>query len=241
VAPVSGHVYIELPPGAMLSRVYGPLARRSVSKGQGFIPLTQARQIPVGSILDTTGGTVSITAAASSKRGQTYSGEFTAGVFTYLQNRRDKGLSELDLRNTKTRAAVCASVGKGASFARAAKAKKLANAVLGLLKGSDHGGRFSTSGAYSSATVRGTQYSVANTCLGTLTEVTRGSVDVDYFRRHKSILVQAGHAFLARTGGGPSQVVSIGKVPHQYGVTLSASLVRLAAATFAPGLPRSLA
>ena len=59
--------------------------------------------------------------------------------------------------------------------------------------------------------MRGTAYSVADTCAGTLTTVTRGSVVVDYFRRHKKLVVKAGHSFLAKSSGGPSVVVTIGK------------------------------
>ena len=46
---------VTLPPGAHLS-LAAPLtsAFESASKGIGFIPLTEARQIPVGSTLDTT-------------------------------------------------------------------------------------------------------------------------------------------------------------------------------------------
>ena len=207
VKPVSGTVYIKLPPGATLARAPAadaPQASDSLAKGQGFIPLTQARQIPVGSILDTRSGTVAVTAASMSK-GQSYTGTFTAGVFQLLQPRGQRGLSQLTLMDSVNRRLACASVGKKASTAR-----KLSNRVLGLLKSTDHG-RFSTRGSYSSATVRGTAYSVADTCTGTLTRVTRGSVVVDYFRRHKTLVVTAGHSFLAKASGGPSVVVSIGK------------------------------
>ena len=205
VVPVSGTVYIKLPAGATLSRFGGPLASISATKGVGFIPLTQARQIPVGSVLDTTGGTVAITAASPTK-GKLYTGDFTAGIFQLLQSRKEKGLAELDLRDSLSHK-VCTTVGKGA---RASAAKTVSNKVLGLLKSTDSG-RFSTRGAYSSATVRGTAYSVANTCAGTLTTVTRGVVAVDYFRRHKTVVVKAGHSFLAKASGGPSIVVTIGK------------------------------
>jgi hypothetical protein len=200
--PVSGQVFVKLPAGASAAR-----ASEALSKGSGFIPLTQARQIPVGSILDTTRGTVALTAASTTK-GQLYTGDFAGGVFAMLQNRTQKGLTQLTLMDTLNRAKVCATVGKGkkASTAR----KSVGNKVLGLLKSTDHG-KFATRGHYSSATVRGTQYSVADTCAGTLTTVQRGSVVVDYFRRHKSVVVKAGHAFLARANGGRSQVVSIGK------------------------------
>ncbi len=210
VTPVSGTVLIKLPPGAVLSRAHGarePLASASATKGTGFVPLTQARQIPVNSILDTTGGTVAIT-AASTTPGTDYSGDFTAGIFKLLQGRSQKGLTTLDLMDTRPRNRVCASTGKGVKASAAAR--KVSSQVLGLLKSTDHG-KFSTRGDYSAATVRGTQYSVENTCAGTLTTVTRGVVVVDYFRRHKNLVLRAGQSFLARASGGPSAVVTIGK------------------------------
>jgi hypothetical protein len=207
VKPVSGTVYIKLPPGATLGRVDGPrapLASASLSKGQGFVALTQARQIPVGSILDTRAGTVALTAASPTK-GRDYTGDFTAGIFELLQHRGQKGLSDLVMMDTLNRRAVCASAGKKASAA-----KRVSRKVLGLLKSTDHG-KFSTRGDYSSATVRGTAYSVEDTCAGTLTTVTRGSVVVDYFRRHKAITLKEGQSFLAKASGGPSAPVTIGK------------------------------
>jgi hypothetical protein len=205
VTPVTGVVYVKLPPGAKLSRA-GATATESATKGQGFIPLTEARQIPVGSILDTTGGTVGVT-AASSTPGKVFSATYTAGIFQLLQNRAEKGVSQASIMNTVNRRQACASVGKKAS---AARNKKAGNKVLGLLKSTDNG-KFSTRGDYSAATVRGTAFSVQNTCAGTLTTVTRGSVFVDYFRRHKTIVVKAGQSFLAKASGAKSTVVSLGK------------------------------
>lgn len=199
-APVNGTVLVELPPTATLGQ-----ASENRTKGASFVALTQPRAIPVGSIIDTRSGTVALT-AASAASGQLYTGTFTAGVFQLLQNRADKGLSQLTLMDSLDRRKVCASIGKKGSAAR----RSVGDTVLGLLKSTDHG-RFATRGAYSAATVRGTAYSVADTCAGTLTTVTRGSVVVDYFRRHERLVVNAGHAFLAKTSGGPSSVVSVGK------------------------------
>jgi hypothetical protein len=56
VAPVSGEVFVKLPAGA---------ARAAQVKGRGFIPLRQARQIPVGSLLDTRRGTVRLVSATA--------------------------------------------------------------------------------------------------------------------------------------------------------------------------------
>ena len=55
-------------------------------KGVRFVPITEARQIPVGSLLDTRKGTVRLTSARDSK-GTTQNGDFAAGVFQVLQSR----------------------------------------------------------------------------------------------------------------------------------------------------------
>ena len=89
----------------------------------------------------------------------------------------------------------CAPI-KGARSAAANK-KKGPKAVLGQLWGSGKG-KFRTSGKYSSATVRGTIWLVQDRCEGTLTKVTRGTVQVADFRRHKTVTVKAGHSYLAR-------------------------------------------
>ena len=197
---VSGVVLVKLPPGAHMARDGSIASVPKHVKGQGFVPLTEARSIPVGSILDTTAGTARLTAATSSKA-HNYTGDFTAGIFQLLQNRKQKGLSQLNIMNTVNRHRACASLGKGA---RASAAKKVSSKVLGLLKSSVRG-HFATRGDYSSATVRGTVWSVTNTCAGTLTRVTRGSVVVRDFRRHKNILVGRGHSYFA------SALVTVGK------------------------------
>ena len=102
VAPVSGVVYIELPLGATLAS-FSPSALPSeafaaLTKGRAFVPLTEARQIPVGSILDTTAGVVGITTATTaSAKGKVQSGDFGAGIFKLLQQRRQRGLTEMDI------------------------------------------------------------------------------------------------------------------------------------------------
>jgi ferric-dicitrate binding protein FerR (iron transport regulator) len=60
-------------------------------------------------------------------------------------------------------------------------------------------GRFRTRGRNSSATVRGTKWSMLDTCAGTLTTVQRGSVLVRDFRLKKNKVVKAGHKYLARS------------------------------------------
>jgi len=79
----------------------------------------------------------------------------------------------------------------------AKKKKKGPHSVLGKLWGSGKG-KFQTSGKYSSATVRGTIWLVADRCDGTLTQVKRGVVSVRDIKRKKTVKVKAGHSYLAR-------------------------------------------
>ena len=66
-----------------------------------------------------------------------------------------------------------------------------------MLHASAHG-KFSTSGKYSAATVRGTKWTIADRCDGTLTHVITDSVAVNDFVRHKTIILHAGQSYLAR-------------------------------------------
>jgi len=215
VSPVSGVVFIELPPGATLASFtppaslsppvasFSPLATpfsrpvvpafAALTKGQAFVPLTEARQIPVGSTLDTTAGVVNITTATTaSAKGKLQSGDFGAGIFKLLQRRRQRGLTEMDIIDNHSARQVCASSGK----ARIA-ASHVSSKTLGRLNASSHG-HFTARGHYSASTVRGTIWSVANRCVGTLTRVKRGVVSVRDFRRRKTITLFTGQSYLAR-------------------------------------------
>jgi Fibronectin type III domain len=202
---VSGKVFVALPGAhaASAAAVLGSglvsslAAIESLSKGLHFIPLTEARQIPVGSVLETTGGVVGITTATTASReGKLQSGDFGGGIFKLLQNRKQKGLTDLDIVDNHSASQVCASVGKrGKGRAYAAK---LSSKTLGRVNASGHG-HFAVRGQYSAATVRGTVWSVANRCEGTLTHVTRGVVSVRDFVRRRTITLFTGESYLART------------------------------------------
>ena len=49
--------------------------------------------------------------------------------------------------------------------------------------------------------MRGTIWLVQDECDGTLTKVTRGTVQVRDAKRKKTITVKAGHSYLARAAG----------------------------------------
>jgi hypothetical protein len=202
VTPVSGIVYIKLPPVPPLaslspfSLTLGTPAFAALTKGQAFVPLTEARQIPVGSILDTSAGVVGITTATTaSKRGKLQSGDFEAGIFKLLQRRKQRGLTELDIIDNHSARLLCATRGKARSAARHPNSK-----VLGRLTANSHG-HFTARGQYSAATVRGTSWGVLNRCDGTLTRVKRGVVTVRDFRRRKTITLFTGQTYLAKAPG----------------------------------------
>jgi hypothetical protein len=202
VSPVSGIVYIELPPGATLAS-FSPSALPSeafaaLTKGRAFIPLTEARQIPFGSTLDTSRGVAKITTATTaSSKGKVQFGDFGAGIFKLLQHRRQKGLTELDIVDNHSAHQLCATTGKGKKASIAAGGGHPSTKVLGRLTANSHG-HFTGRGQYSAATVRGTTWGVQNRCDGTLTRVVRGELTVRDFRLRKTITLFTGQTYLAR-------------------------------------------
>ena len=183
-AVVSGQVFVSVPAGSAFASVSVPGI-----KGRRFVPLTGARTLPVGSLVDTRRGTVSIT-SASTKAGRYFFGNFSAGVFAALQSRT--GLTTLPL--------------KGGSFSPCAQAAgnkasvALSTRVIRRIR-SNATGRFRTRGRYSAATVRGTEWETIDRCDGTLTRVKRGTVVVRDFRQRRNITVTAGKSYLARAPG----------------------------------------
>jgi len=168
---------------------------RASQKGLTFVPLTEARQIPVGSFLDTKRGTVELV-SATGRGSRTQSGRFKQGVFQVLQSRarRANGLTELRLKGSSFKS--CRTGKRGAS----ARAAGLSRRTIRRLRANARG-RFRTRGRRSSATVRGTIWTTADRCDGTLTTVRRGRVVVRDFRRKKTVLVRAGKRYLARAPG----------------------------------------
>jgi concanavalin A-like lectin/glucanase superfamily protein len=206
VAAISGKTLADLPPpeigkdvniqaasGRVLVAVPSSAARaaggRASQKGLEFVPLQQARQVPVGSFLDTRRGSVQMVSATGSGR-RTQSGRFSAGLFQVLQARarRAKGLTELRLKGSSFDRCRASGGRAGAALSRRAIRRLRASAR----------GRFRTRGRNSSATVRGTVWITTDRCDGTLTKVTRGKVAVRDLRRRRTITLTAGKSYLAR-------------------------------------------
>ncbi len=195
VTPISGVVFIKPPPGKSLG---GAADTAALSKGQGFVPLTEARQIPTGSEIDALHGSLRVV-SNTGKIGKTQTASLTGGIFKLSQDRSgiSKGLTNFNLVESAFQGAPSYSLCKAKKSADEATVAALSSKTLQLLKVSGHG-KFKTTGRYSSATVRGTIYTVADKCDGTLTHVIRDTVLVDDFVRHKTILLHAGQSYLAK-------------------------------------------
>jgi len=179
---VKGEVFVKLPSGSSAAGVS--------QTGAGFVPLSEARTIPVRSILDTKRGTVRLRTARN-RKGKLQSGQFSNGVFQVLQSRkrRTKGLTELRLKGSAAGFRSC----RNERSASAALSRRAVRRLRAKAKG-----RYRTRGKHSAATVRGTTWTVTDRCDGTLTKVKRGKVAVRDFRRKKTIALTAGQSYLAR-------------------------------------------
>jgi hypothetical protein len=187
VAAVSGEVFVAVPEGGSAAR-----RGRVSQKGLTFVPLEEARQVPVGSFVDTRRGTVGLTSARNSQ-GDTQSAKVLAGVFQVLQSRRRraKGLTQLRLAGGSFRG--CRARGDRSSASVAELSRRTVRRLRARARG-----RFRTRGRHSAATVRGTSWDTVDRCDGTLTKVKRGRVVVRDFRLRKNILLSAGKSYLAR-------------------------------------------
>lgn len=159
-----------------------------------FVPLTRETQIPVGSKIDTKHGTVGLISAADAV-GTPQPGQFRGGIFKVGQARAPGAVTELRLTGGSSRSCK-AHHGKHARAARRGRSHRTIRRLF-----SNGSGRFRTRGHYSAATVRGTAWATADRCDGTLTRVTRGTVSVKDYTRHRTVLVRAGHSYLAPARG----------------------------------------
>jgi hypothetical protein len=187
VRPVGkGTVKVKFPPGTSAGK-----AKRLGLSGaaSGFVKLTEATQIPMGSTLDVSRGTVNLLSAGSknSLQGKFQSGNFNGGQFRVTQTKKNP-LTNLSMSGGGLKKACKTRVPRGGSAAR-----KRSRHLFSSVKG-----RFRTRGRNSSATVRGTKWTMKDTCSGTLTSVKQGSVVVRDFTLKKNKVVKAGHKYFAR-------------------------------------------
>lgn len=180
--PVSGTVSVKLPGSST------------------FVPLSDAENIPLGSTLNTTNGTVQLTFAlptGSTQTGEFYDGEFTMDqasngrVTLTLVGGSFKGCPAPKRTKTKTRGPV----------ARSAQAKKTKTTVVRKLWGNAHGS-YTTSARTASASVLGTIWLTEDLCEGSYFKVTQDTISVTAFatpRVHR--VIKQGHSILVLARG----------------------------------------
>jgi hypothetical protein len=187
IQPVSGLVFVY---------IHGQL-----------VPLTELEQIGPGVTIDSRHGTFELTtagggggtardAAANGKPTKTQTGQFGGAVVRIRQTTRggNRGLTTVMLVLSAFKGAPSQAICGGQSADGHAAA--LSSKTIQLLHATAHG-KFSTSGRYSAATVRGTSWTMTARCDGTLTRDISDSVVVTDFVRHKTIVLHAGQIYLA--------------------------------------------
>ena len=148
-----------------------------------FVELDDARQVPVGTVIDTLKGRVTLV-AASNRSGGTATATFYDGIFKLGQSKGAKPTTSLKLVEKLS----CGRRGRASAAARKKKRRLWGNGS----------GKFRTDGSYSSATVRGTKWMVQDSCTSTLTKVAIGTVTVRDFVKRKTVVVRARKQYIAR-------------------------------------------
>jgi hypothetical protein len=165
-----------------------------VPGGSGFAPLAANASVPVGSTIDARRGSARLVTAVGDS-GVTQSATFRGAIFKVTQPSGAGGITDIALRGGSF--ASCRAVaGRARVVAQAAGRRR----VVRSLWGRDSHGRFRTHGRHAIATVRGTVWVTTDRCDGTLTRVRKGAVSVRDLGRRKTVLLRAGHRYLARAG-----------------------------------------
>ena len=171
LSPVSGKVLIELP------------------GSNTFVPLDSPIDVPDGSTIDATLGTVSLTVALPNGTFQT--GQFYSGQFIVGQSKNGKVNAEL---SGGSFAACKAHKHKHKHGARAASSHKKPKTVVRQLWGNAHG-NYTTKGRYGSASVSGTVWLTQDRCDGTYFKAQKDDVFVIAFAHpHKKHHLKQGQS-----------------------------------------------
>ena len=188
VEQVAGIVMVGVPTAAARAAGSGARARRASRSCR----CSEARQVPVGSFLDTRRGTVRLESAREPRRHSARRGTSSTRSSRCASRASGarKGLTDLVLKGGSFRRCR-AGGGKGSPARRSAAADPAAARATPR-----------DASAPAAATARrpcaAPIWDVIDRCDGTLTRVRRGSVVVRDFRRKRNIVVRAGKSYLAK-------------------------------------------
>ena len=147
--------------------------------------------IRYGSRVDVTGGTLTLRTDTGRL---TVSGAGVSATFV-LERRTDKGRPIVQLRLVGGDFSVCKSK-RQSSWVAKAKPQKPVRRLYGRSIRSRGGLRIV--GRYAAGTDQGTFWLTADRCEGTLTQVRQGTVSVRDLVKRKTVIVRAGHSYLAK-------------------------------------------
>jgi hypothetical protein len=181
--PTQGETANVHPRGSVVVRTPGAKRR---------IRLRSPRQLPVGTVVDTTRGRIELATAVDQSGAQSQSALVYGGRFVIRQPRR-QAETRLVLRGPIGRCRATTSKRKHKSKRKSKRRRE--RRLWVKTKGP---GKFVTNGKYGSGSARGTQWLTRDRCDGTLVRVTRGVVAVRDFGRGTTVDVAAGERYLAR-------------------------------------------
>jgi hypothetical protein len=232
VKVLSGEVFVKLP-----SRPAGrSLLARAAAAGldPGFIPLKGSATIPVGASVDTRRGRMTVRGAAAfpGRPRRTTTGTFSAGIFQIKQDRRrsasrPRPRTDISLVSARGAAAICRPSAPASSL------KGVVRSLVATLKGV-----YRTIGVASIASVTNATLSIKDRCDGTVTQVGKGRATVFDKRRHRTVIVRAGQAYLAKA---PSFGSIKGRTSSARARSTGRSLAARSAAAAAPANDNYLA
>jgi hypothetical protein len=173
VAPVSGSVLVRLPGSSI------------------FVALTGIREIPFGTVINATNGSVTVKTVAPNGVIQTIT--YSQGEFRLTQEH--DGFVAATLVGGDF--AVCPTAAERSHLARASSKRASPKHVVRKLWSEGHG-KYSTKGSYAAGAVLGTRWLTEDLCDGTFIHVVTDRVAVTNFVNHRHLTVKAGHSYLAK-------------------------------------------
>lgn len=162
---------------------------------KAFDKLTEPEQVTLDCQIDTTHGTVALTASKGSS-GETQTAQFWGGMFRVFQERGDEKEAVLNLAG-----ALRCEKRKTGKKGRAQRRERKRGGGRKLWGSGS--GDYKTVGSHGAATVRGTIWLVADRCDGsTIIKVKRGTVVVRDFTAKASVILTAGEQYIAKAETG---------------------------------------
>ena len=167
--------------------------------GHSFVLGTNDRNVPLGSLIDTTHGRVDLRAAPPPSRAGDRAGDravaarvedaqFYDGAFRVTQS-AGSPVAQIRLAGGNTAPCTAHAADRDALVSR----RRPPHKAVRLLWASGSG-TFRTVGHYSAATVLGTRWLTEDFCDGTLVRVAKGVVVVEDLATHATVTLRAGHS-----------------------------------------------